>query len=108
MICEQGEILYIDFEPHVGHEPAKYRPAIVLSSDRFNLASSMTVVAPITSTNSGYPMHAPIDCEEISGYACVEQMRVLDLSARKTKHIAFANVDQMNHLLSLVGAVFDI
>ena len=48
MICEQGEVLYVDFEPHVGHEPAKYRPAIVLSADAFNRVSSMTVVAPIT------------------------------------------------------------
>ena len=108
MICEQGEVLYIDFEPHVGHEPAKYRPAIVLSADCFNMASSMTIVAPITSTDNGYPMHAAVDCEEISGFACVEQMRALDLNARKTKHVGFAEVGQMNKILSLVGAAFDI
>lgn len=108
MICEQGEVLYVDFEPHVGHEPAKYRPAIVLSADAFNRVSSMTVVAPITSTDNGYPMHSKIDCEDVSGFACVEQMKAVDLNARKCKHVGYAEEQQMNALLSLAGAVFGI
>ena len=108
MLCEQGEVLYIDFEPHIGHEPAKYRPAIVLSADAFNRASSMTVVAPITSTDNGYPMHSRIDCADVSGFACVEQLRAVDLGAKKAKHVGFADEDQMSKLLTLVGAVFNI
>ena len=108
MICEQGEIVYIDFESHVGHEPAKYRPALVVSSSTFNLHSSMTVVCPITSLDNGYPMHAKVACDEISGFACIEQLRALDLGARRCKHVGFASAEQMGETLSLVGAVFDI
>ena len=108
MICEQGEIVCIDFEPHVGHEPAKYRPALVVSSSAFNLRSSMTVVCPITSLDNGYPMHAKIECGENSGFACVEQMRAADLGARRCKSVGFVLAEQMGEVLSLVGAVFDI
>lgn len=108
MLCEQGEIIYVDFEPHVGHEPSKYRPALVLSSSVMNTHSSMTIVCPITSTDNGYPMHAPISADEICGFACVEQMRAVDLSASKCRHVTFAAEDEMNEVLSLVGAAFDI
>lgn len=108
MMCEQGEIVYIDFEPYVGHEPAKYRPALVVSSSAFNLRSSMTVVCPITSLDNGYPMHVEVGCDEAGGFACVEQLRALDLEARRCRHVGFASAAQMGEVLSLVGAVFDI
>lgn len=108
MICEQGEIIYVDFEPHRGHEPSKYRPALVLSATTFNAKSSMTILCPITSTDNGYPMHARITSDEVSGFACVEQLRALDLGARKCRHAGYAEESEMNAILSLVGAAFDI
>lgn len=104
----QGDIAYVDFEPHRGHEPAKYRPAVVLSDDVFNESSSMTVICPIVSTDNGYRMHVEIDSAGVYGFACVEQMRAVDLEARKTKRLGTATQDEMTEILDLVGAVFGI
>jgi mRNA interferase MazF len=108
MLCEQGEVIYVDFEPHRGHEPAKYRPALVLSASDFNNGASMTVLCPITSSDTGYPFHVYIDSGQVVGYACIEQMRALDLEARRCKRAGWADAEGMGRALEAVGAVFGI
>ena len=108
-ICDSMGIIYVDFEPHLGHEPSKYRPALVISASAFNAKSStMTIICPITSTDNGYPMHSRITFGESFGFACVEQMKALDLNARKCRHVGYTDEGEMDAVLSLVGAVFDI
>ena len=108
MICEQGDIIAVDFEPSVGHEPNKYRPALVVSSNTFNARSSLTAVCPITSVNNGYPLHVGIDHEEVRGFVCVEQVRTVDLSNRRCKRLAQASEDDMGLVLSYVASIFDV
>lgn len=93
MLCEQGEDIYVDFGSHRGHEPTKYRTALVLSASDFNSGSSMTVPCPITSSDAGYPFHVYIDSGQVVGYACVEQTRALDLGARRCRRAGWAEVE---------------
>jgi len=81
----QGDIVDVNFNPLLGHEPAKRRPGLVVSTDAFNARPSMTFVAPITSIFNHYPLHVPIEVDEagIYGCVCVEQTRAMDLSARR-------------------------
>ncbi|MEG1494363.1 MAG: type II toxin-antitoxin system PemK/MazF family toxin, partial [Gordonibacter sp.] len=53
MNLEQGDIVIVDFNPSVGHESAKSRPAIVVSGYGFNSRSSLVAVVPVTSGNNG-------------------------------------------------------
>ena len=109
-IFRQGDIIEVNFDPTLGHEPAKRRPALVVSTDEFNLRSSMTFVAPITSTVNGYPLHLYFDDEAsgIRGCVCVEQARSIDLSARPCKKLGELSVEDMNQVLNLLGSVFGI
>jgi len=34
-MIRQGELGYLDFDPSVGHEPTKRRPALVVSVDAY-------------------------------------------------------------------------
>ena len=109
-IFKQGDIIEVNFDPTLGHEPAKRRPALVVSTDEFNLRSSMTFVAPITSVVNGYPLHLFFDDEAsgIRGCVCVEQVRSIDLSARPCRKVGELPVDDMNQVLNLLGSVFGI
>lgn len=106
----QGDIIEVNFDPTVGHEPAKRRPALVVSTDAFNIRSSMTFVAPITSTVNDYPLHVRIKDEDadVNGCVCVEQTRAVDLSARPRMKLGELCVDDMNEVLNLLGSVFGI
>lgn len=108
-IYDQGDIVRVDLDPTLGHEPQKSRPVLVVSASDFNLKAALTVVAPITSVDNGYPMHVPLsDNDGARGCVCVEQLRAIDLVARKTEFLGTASTETMDAVLTRVGAVFGI
>ena len=106
----QGDIIEVNLSPTLGHEPAKKRPALVVSSTIFNTHSSLTYIAPITSVNNGYPMHVSIDNNDakIVGFACLEQMRSVDLQARHFKKLGQLSTETLNEILDYFPAIFDL
>lgn len=84
MILEQGDVISINFDPSKRHEPAGRHYAVVLSPWEINRMSALTVLAPITSTNNGYPLHVPIAPENtVYGFVQCEAIRAMDLGARE-------------------------
>lgn len=62
---ERGEVWYVDLDPVKGHEQGEQRPAVIVSSTRFNRsAAKLVVVAPITRKDRGIPLHVPVDPPE--------------------------------------------
>ena len=62
----RGEIYLVGFDPTVGHEIQKTRPAVVIQNDISNQHSPITVVAAISSQFSDppFPREAVIEPEE--------------------------------------------
>ncbi|WP_251213150.1 type II toxin-antitoxin system PemK/MazF family toxin [Adlercreutzia murintestinalis] len=84
MVLEQGDIISIDFDPSKRHEPAGRHYAVVLSPWEVNRMSALTLVAPITSRDNGYPLHVPISKDNpIYGFVQCEAIRTMDLGARE-------------------------
>lgn len=111
-LFNQGDIVYVDFDPTLGHEPQKRRPALVISDGYFNnVLSSLTVVCPITSTNNEHPLHVKISDPKIgiSGCICLEQIRAIDLMRRNAEKadIQLDN-ETMTRVLDGLGAIFGI
>ncbi|BAP84761.1 hypothetical protein LOOC260_101830 [Paucilactobacillus hokkaidonensis JCM 18461] len=85
----QREIIWLDFDPSLGFEINKRRPALVISSDKYNLATHMCVVLPITSTHKGINIFTPFSAKKISGCVNTLQIRTVDYQRRKFEHIEF-------------------
>ncbi len=47
----QGEIWLVDFEPSIGHEYQKRRPAVIVSSNRALHSNKLIAIVPITSSD---------------------------------------------------------
>jgi mRNA interferase MazF len=112
-LFEQGDFIEVNFNPTVGHEPQKMRPALVVSTSYFNnVVSSLTVVCPITSTVNGHPLHIELPKDsEVRGCICVEQLRAIDLSdhRRNVKKLdAMIDEKTMDEVLSAIGSIFNI
>ena len=106
---EQGDVIEVSFDPTLGHEPQKTRPAVVVSGYDFNNGSTLTVIAPITSIDNGFPLHIGIgDDNEIQGFVCVEQLRSMDLVKRKARQIGSLDDNTMIAVMSHIRAVFDL
>jgi mRNA interferase MazF len=57
----RGEVWWVSFDPSVGGEIRKTRPAIILSNDAANIAMNRVIVVPVTSqVEKLYPGEAPV------------------------------------------------
>lgn len=82
-VFEQGDIVYLDFDPQSGHEQRGRRPALVVSNNLFNRVSSLTMVCPITHTDRNHPFHIRLDGRtKTDGVVMCDQARMLDLASR--------------------------
>ena len=87
-VFEQGDIVYLDFDPQAGHEQRGRRPALVVSNNLFNRVSSLTMVCPITHTDKGHPFHIRLDdTTKTDGVVLCDQARMLDLSSRNASFV---------------------
>ncbi len=96
----QGDLIWIDAEPHAGHEYGGHdveaknirRPMLVISSDIYNERTGMIVGFPITSNiPAGFPAALKISGAKIHGYAIVSHLLGYDYEARNgqvTDHIS--------------------
>jgi mRNA interferase MazF len=84
-IPETGDIVMMDFDPQVGREQAKRRPALVITDQRYNRASGLAVVCPLTSKRKPYPFAFPITLDRIEGAVLVDQLKSMDWSGRNAK-----------------------
>jgi mRNA interferase MazF len=85
-VPDRGDLVWIDFDPHAGHEQAGRRPGMVLSPRAFNERLDRMWACPITSTvrDSPFEVRLPPD-GPIRGVVLVDQLRVFDLTARNVK-----------------------
>src|ERR1700674_4945610 len=84
-VPEAGDIVFFDFDPQVGREQAKRRPALVLTDHRYNRASGLAVVCPLTSKRKPYPFALPITVDKVAGAVLVDQLKSMDWVGRKAK-----------------------
>jgi mRNA interferase MazF len=55
----------VNFNPQVGREQAGIRPALIISTDRFNeVRNDLFIVAPITGTDRGLAYHVRVSPPE--------------------------------------------
>jgi mRNA interferase MazF len=81
----RGDIYLCSFDPTVGREIKKTRPALVVQNDIGNRFSPLTIVAAVTSAISpvSYPVHVVIDPTERNGLDIrssirLDQIRTVD------------------------------
>jgi mRNA interferase MazF len=74
----RGEIHLVYFDPTVGREIQKTRPALVIQNDIGNRFSSLTIVAAITSTISPvpYPVEVAVPPSRASGLSVLSAIRL--------------------------------
>lgn len=88
MLFAPGDIIELDFNSSLEREPVERRPAIVVGSETFNVATSMTLVCPIAARRDSFPLH--FDTPEGSGTygtVAIERMRAFDLEARSSQFV---------------------
>jgi mRNA interferase MazF len=106
-IPRRGEIWLTRFDPVEGHEQGGIRPALIISSDRFNrLAHEMCMVAPLTTRFRPIPSHVRVAPPEGGlarvSYVLCDQLRTLSTLRLKTRFgdVSTETVEEVQRVLS--------
>ena len=99
----QGDIVFLDFDPTLGHEQKGRRPGLVVSNEQFHKQTNLAMICPITNTISGFPTHIVLDDRtDTSGVIMFEQVRTLDLSARNPSYKESVSDDILDEAIDII------
>jgi mRNA interferase MazF len=101
-IPERGDIVWLDFNPQLGHEQRGRRPALTLSYKTYNEKIGLAVFCPITSKTKGYPFEVEIDLKEIKGSILSDQVKSLDWKERNIEFIEKIEDKKMDEVIEKI------
>jgi mRNA interferase MazF/mRNA interferase ChpB len=105
-IPDQGDIVWLSFDPSSGKEIIKRRPAYVISRKLFNEHTGLALVAPISSTVRGIKLEVVLeDGLATQGAILIHQVKSLDFIEREAEFIERvpqATVVQVKALLKVI------
>ena len=106
---EQGDIVYLNFNPQAGHEQMGRRPAVVVSNNTFNQFSKMLMVCPVTNTNKKHPFHIELDSRtKTTGVILCDQAKMLDLNARSAEFFEKLPDDLLAEAVDIIQSFIEI
>jgi len=92
----RGEVWWVEFDPSVGSEIKKTRPAIIISNNSANKNLARVVVIPVTSnTGRVYPGEAVVTIAGQKSKAMADQITVADKSRLKSKLDTLSKTDML-------------
>lgn len=91
---KRGEVWWVEFDPSVGSEIRKTRPAIIVSNDAANRNLSRVVVVPCTSSvEQVYPGEAVVTVGRQRSKAMADQIMAADKSRLKDQLATLSKSD---------------
>ena len=108
--ANQGDLIWLDFNPQAGHEQKGRRPALVVSNNTFNRFEKVTaMVCPITNTDRSIPVQVRLDERtKTSGVIMCDQAKILDLRERNADFIERVPDDIVFEVADIVGGFVEV
>jgi mRNA interferase MazF len=107
-VPDRGEIVWLQFTPQAGHEPAGQRPALVISPKAYNRRSGLALVCPITSQVKGYPFEVELPPGiKAKGAVLCDQLRSLDWRARRAEKLCPTPSEVIEEATAKILALID-
>lgn len=105
-VPDEGDLIWLDFSPHAGHEQAGRRPGLVLSPANYHRRSNYAVVCPITTNTRPYPYKVALPAGlAITGVVLADQVKSIDRRTRDLKIVGKAPADVLNEVRSRLASL---
>jgi mRNA interferase MazF len=104
----RGDVVWLTSSPTRGHEQGGRRPALVLSSERYNGKVGLALVCPITRQSKGYPFEVRIeDNPDVKGVILSDHARSVDWRERSAEFICTVPSGLVNRVGKTLNRVLD-
>lgn len=104
----RGDIYLVSLDPTSGHEQKGMRPVLIVSPGPFNKLTKTPMVVPIT-TGGNFARVAGFAVDLVGsktiGVVRCDQLRVLDLVARKAKKLEIVSENVMDEVLAKLATL---
>ena len=104
-IPERGDIVWLDFNPQLGHEQRGRRPALTLSFKAYNEKIGLALFCPITSKVKGYPFEVELELKKIKGSVLRDQIKSLDWRERNIEFIEKIGDKKMEEVIEKIEVI---
>jgi len=102
-IPEQGNLVYINFDPSIGHGIKKRRPGLIVSKTIFNKLTGFCLICPITSTKRAFGTYITIEQpHRIKGEVVTHQLRSMDFEKKQLEFIETCDPVTWAHVISTI------
>lgn len=106
---DRGDVVWLSFSPHAGHEQAGRRPALIISPRAYNQRVGLAICCPITSQAKGYPFEVSLGMEgRTRGVVLSDQVKSLDWQARRAEFIERAPAAVTGEVLGKLGTLVSL
>ena len=94
MALKRGEVYWVDFDPALGGEIKKTRPAVIVSNNAANANLNRVLVVPLSSqTSRVYPGEAVVQLRGQNSKAMADQLTTVSKMRLKTQIGILSDVD---------------
>jgi mRNA interferase MazF len=105
VVISRFDIYLVQLDPTTGVEMRKTRPCVVISPDQMHRHLQTVILAPLTSTRSGYPTRVACRFAGKHGEIALDHMRAVDHS-RLVRRLGRLDTQTANDLLRTLRHFF--
>jgi len=103
-VPDEGDIVWLDFDPQAGHEQAGNRPAVVLSPRTYNAMQSLMLCCPMTTKIKGHPWEVRLR-DHPNSVVLADQVKSLDWRIRNAEKKGAVTTDELIRVRKLAKAL---
>ena len=105
-VPDAGDLVWLNFTPHAGHEQAGHRPALVLTPAAYNRKTSLMLCCPLTTQIKDYPFEVGLDGTPPSAVLS-DQVKSLDWRSRNATRKGRISREQLAQVRAKIHALID-